>query len=217
VVPERDPVTGFYSFRLRDVRPIPPELGLVVADAVHNLRSALDNTMWSLRDPNLTDERTLRQISFFHARDEHAWKSWQGTVKNAIAVDILKDLHDFQPCLGYTPARDAFAGLDALWQASKHRIPTFGLKSLQPTFAAIVMVQGNMDITGGSSGPFHEADEIAEGRPHPGPEPKVEPHFTMELAFERGGPCAGVPVYSAMVDLHHQVRDAILPRFLARL
>jgi hypothetical protein len=213
---ERDLSTGLYSFWLRGVKPTPPELGFVVADAVHNLRSALDNTMWALRDPNVTDERTLRSISFFHAPDEHAWKSWEGTVKTAVAVDILADLHDFQPYLGYNPARDAYAGLDALWQASKHRIPTFALASLRPVLAMVLIVKGNMDIAG-PPGPFHEGDKIAEGRPHPGPLPEVEPHFTMELAFERGGPCPGVPVYSSIVDLHHQVREAILPRFLARL
>jgi len=213
---ERDPSTGFYSFRLGEVKPTPPELGFVVADAVHNLRSALDNTMWALRDPNFTDERTLRLVSFLHGRDEHAWKSWEGSVRAVIAKDILDDLRDFQPYLGYTPARDAFGGLDELWQASKHRIPTFALQSLRPAVAMVVMRQGNMDISGGP-GPFYEGDEIAQGRPHPGPLPEVEPHFTMELAFERGGPCAGVPVYTGLVDLHDKVREEILPRFLARL
>jgi hypothetical protein len=210
VVPERDPATGYFSFRLREVKPIPPDLGFVVADAVHNLRSALDNTVWALRDTTASDG-VLRQISFFRARDAHAWRSWAGSVKTALAQDVLADLQD----LGFNRARDAFGGLDALWQASKHRIPTFGL-SLSATSATVIIHHGNMDITGGS-GPFDEGDTIAEGRPHPGTEPEVEPHWTLEIAFEREGPCSGVPVYGALVDLHHQVRDAILPRFLARL
>jgi len=34
--------TGHYNVRIADIKPVPPELSLILGDAIHNLRSALD-------------------------------------------------------------------------------------------------------------------------------------------------------------------------------
>ena len=215
VVAERDPNSGHYSFRLRSVKPLSPDLPFVVADAIHNIRATMDNTIWALRDHTVTAEHILRHVSFFLASNDHDWRSWVGRVKGVIPQAVLDDLHDVQPYLGPDPSRTAFAQLDTLWQASKHRTPSFGL-NLNSPLGFIFLQQGHMDVEA-RKGPFDEGDEIAVGRPLPGPEPEFEPRFAMDVAFERGGPLEGVPVESTLINCHFCVQNQILPRFLARL
>lgn len=218
---KRDLNTGYYSFRLASVKPFPPELGFHVGDAINNLRASMDNTIWALRLPGITDERLLKGISFFCSdvdpvKGAHDWSSWQGRVGNVLPAGILHDLHNLQPYQGANPERTAFATLDALWQWSKHRLPLFGVGLEPAPIRWIDFFEGDMDIIF-RDGPFNEGDEIAEGRPKPGPEPKFKEHFALQVTFEQGIPAAGQPVWATLVDLHNSVRDDILPRFLARL
>ena len=48
IVAESDPNTGDQVFKFRVRAPIPVDLSLVIGDAVHNLRSALDHLAWQL-------------------------------------------------------------------------------------------------------------------------------------------------------------------------
>jgi hypothetical protein len=43
-----DPKTGDLTFSLRFQNPMPPEFGLIIGDAIHNLRTALDHMTWEL-------------------------------------------------------------------------------------------------------------------------------------------------------------------------
>src|SRR5918995_3001656 len=45
---EDDPATGDEVYRVRVLFPIPESIPLIVGDAVHNLRSALDHLAWQL-------------------------------------------------------------------------------------------------------------------------------------------------------------------------
>jgi len=45
---ETDPSTGYYRFRLIDIKEPPREIALIAGDAVHNLRSALDHLAYQL-------------------------------------------------------------------------------------------------------------------------------------------------------------------------
>lgn len=80
-----EPQNGYYSVRFSRVQSPPSELSLILGDAAHNLRSALDHLAWGIVPIGFRDDpsnsRRVRDIGFpicFHEPPQP--KGWRGLV-----------------------------------------------------------------------------------------------------------------------------------------
>jgi hypothetical protein len=142
-----------YVFRVEDVLPYPAEeWGIILGDAVHCLRSALDQLMWGMCDPKERGERTqfpicLTRRQWVTEAPARYWGAGENFVK---LLDKLQPYHRGD----MNAARDhPLALLMALSNLDKHRtIPAITLVADQ-TEATVLATQG---IKEWSSLRFHE-------------------------------------------------------------
>jgi len=128
-----DPNTGDSIFRFAKVAPLPSDIPLIVGDAIHNLRSALDHIAWALFERYKTDPKVKRREVFFPV-----WQSKQVCEAELArkvkmfgqkAVDAIAKAHPYK------------GGNQTLWYlhelnlADKHRL------------IVAIVAQAGMDIT----------------------------------------------------------------------
>jgi hypothetical protein len=98
--PKSKPKISQVQFCVDNAKPIPPDFSLVIGDALHNLRSALDHLVWHLVESagNCPDDKTYFPIY------EHLVKSPKKDTAQEIARKIKgvppgceKLFHDMQP------------------------------------------------------------------------------------------------------------------------
>jgi hypothetical protein len=100
------------------VRPIPDEIGAIIGDAAHNLRSSLDHLMCQLVDlgGGTPDRRTLFPIS--NSAQHYASSVGQGKIAH-IHVDAEKVLKSVQP---YVSGDNTLWHIHELDRVDKHRL-----------------------------------------------------------------------------------------------
>ena len=123
---------GYAPLRVIDRVPLPDEYPLIVGDAIHNLRSALDHAAWQMVPDSFkatTDENRLRYIAFPISRAVTD-KDWAGMVTNALPSTtdeqraIVKRHQAFNSPLA--PGQwHPLAGLRDLDDMDKHRLTVF--------------------------------------------------------------------------------------------
>src|SRR5688572_6904347 len=168
MITEPDPHSFDYITRAKIDRLPPPRLGMVVTDAVHNLRAALDMIAWklALKGPNPPpDEDT--SVAFPICTTPEAWESrrTQGMIER-IPEDAIKAIKAFQPYS--TPdglVRLRF--LQSLDNWSKHKtVPnlfSFHVSRIRP-----IPPSGNYLIVEANLGnAFEDGDVIFRVRPTP--------------------------------------------------
>ena len=197
-------------FQVRVLRQPPAELGVLIGEIVHNLRSALDHVACILplkegalrhakpffpiylrRDPDPSN----RQLSCFTKGHR-----LMGITDEAFAiVESLQPYHRTQD-----PERDPLAVLEALWNWDKHN-------ALHIVGAALIPPQIQGQIVGDAvsfaeAGPVHDGKVIAklpiEGFTvvNDNPEP-MNLGFAIHPAFGPGGPAAGELIGSTLGPL----------------
>lgn len=131
-----EPEHGAIVCRISDGIEVPYEWGLIVGDAVHNFRCALDHLAWQLavRHCGGNDPPNPRQIQFPVVEDKTKWPGHPHRMYMSDAdADILEK---FQP-FNFTPAAHTlhqfreFAGLAGVSNIDKHRM-------VQLTFMVVV-------------------------------------------------------------------------------
>jgi hypothetical protein len=114
-----------------DVEP-PPQIGLIAGDAVHNLRSALDNVMWELAPPAVR-ARNPNRTAFPIKETAQAFASTRNGVLAGFGQTPVDEIGKLQPFLahedGGLPAGGGqlLALLDTFWNDDKHRVPMVGV------------------------------------------------------------------------------------------
>lgn len=116
------------------VRRGPPSqrAGLLVADAVNNLRSALDHAVWRLSVqsasppfpvPRRGSGSEWRSVAWPIALEERSWHSMAARRLRFVDRQVWPEVERLQPFRRRTtePERDEFAILDELWNVYKHR------------------------------------------------------------------------------------------------
>lgn len=134
---EFDPKRGHYVLRFKMTKKPPRELGTVIGDAVHNLRSALDLAYCDiLRDIGETPTDYSRFV-FEEDREKLVAKLKSGPMKAAAdIIDLLADV--VKP---YRTANNPLFLLHNLDISDKHflLIPVFGIAQLRNVHAKIFM------------------------------------------------------------------------------
>jgi hypothetical protein len=119
---EKDPKTGRDNLRLKKpTEPIPGEVPLILGDAIHNIRSALDYMMWDMITAVGGKPSRYTQLPFRQTRDELIDTMKGGLNRIPTIYDFI--LNDVRP---YKSGNPALWGLHNLDIVDKHKllIPT---------------------------------------------------------------------------------------------
>jgi hypothetical protein len=203
---------GIFVVTAKINRPPPVRLGVLAADAAHNLRAALDMIVWELalksEKPPAEDDR---QTGFPICTHLDAWegRSTQRMLERIPpnAVEVIKA---FQPFNSGQPQHLALVqGIDN-W-AKHHAIPdllTFHISSMR-------IVRGGPFVSI-NRGAFQHGDEICRVRSTGILEADGKEHLTAymrcHVGFSAAGPGKGARI-EFLLDAVSFVRDKLLPVF----
>lgn len=205
-------VDGVYIVRAKVFRPPPVRLGVLAADAAHNLRSALDMIAWELalkgEDPPPDDDR---EVGFPICTNPEAWESrrTQNMIKRIppYACQIIKF---FQPC--YRPNRSPrLAVIQAIDNWSKHKANP----SLMSFHISRMRVLTRFEIVSFQPTAFEDGDEVCRVRklePVSDPEEHFQTEMMCHVAFSKNGPGHGWPL-DFLGNAYEEIRDEIVPAF----
>jgi len=199
-----------YLFRLKIAQPIPQrKFALILGDALHNARSALDYLAWHLAGSNITDRDTLFPIFLYpSAFDKRAKKRlWR------IHPDALAELHQLQPYNRPNPRIDALWLLHDLDGRDKHKLLT--MTQTIPKEAIIYLPGANWPLFRFRQGPFDDDAIIAEidvPSNVPDEDVKMGSDITFDIAFEKRI-VGGELIVRAMLDEILYSVEVILLRF----
>ncbi len=126
------PDTPIEMVLIGHVRRSPPSrsAGLLIADAVNNLRAALDNLIWLLSIKTTTPppnpipmSSPWRVVGWPVVLQRDNWKGNCGKQLQFVDPTIFGEIERFQPFSRreHDPERDEFAVLNELWNIHKHR------------------------------------------------------------------------------------------------
>ncbi len=190
-----------YHVYTQALTPPPHRFGLIAADAIHNMRSALDHAAWQLA--LLRTDKPNRSTAFpiFTQRDDKALCR----MVCSMPAQCQFALESIQPYHGEYPRLHLLAILHRLWNMDKHR-------AIPVTSHAF-----NMRVYSGPGGSHERLDNgdviirvpIAEN-----PVINLEPHFRPSISFGGDSPDDALGL-DTLWKIHHNIRDGAFPLFLA--
>lgn len=202
--------SGEYIIRAKVFRPPPPRIGIIVADAAHNLRASLDMIAWQLPKKvgaPAPDDDT--QTAFPICSDKDAWESH--STKRMIewidgsATEIIKAL---QPCNRPIPECYKLQVVQSIDNWAKHKaIPdvlTFHVSSMT--------LISNHQVTKARIGAFDDGDELCRVLPLGDRKESFKARLMCHVGLAKEAPGFGLPL-EALGDSHHYIRDTVLPAF----
>jgi hypothetical protein len=185
----------------------PPQLGTIVGDFFHNLRSALDAVVYALAvstKPSLT-ERERRRIGFPITLSPDAFNHSKIRFVPAAAQEQIERV---QPYHDPYPAEDPLWLIQSFNNIDKHRevllVPALSMGSIRSALPKPI------EDSDHALGPFEDGAELARYT-FPEPKPEVDLEFTgmFDVSF-------GDRVLPAGIDMRlmlEHVRDSMLPNF----
>jgi hypothetical protein len=189
------------------------ELALLIGDAIHNLRSALDHLVYELAPPKVR-KRGKTQFPIF--KDECEFKAIGAKWIAGISGDERALIERVQPwnAPGGAPADNPLAILNRLSNIDKHRllIPVIAAVSEQNSWVA----SDNADV----NFTWIERETVEDGAEilrftatpkDPSIEMTVTPRSGLELQLSRAytGASYGTSVENTLKMIHHHVRNII--------
>jgi hypothetical protein len=191
-----DPKRSKYVFTVDKVKELPIlDWGIIVGDAIHSLRSALDQLVYGAA----TDPTSMCAFPIYDSPKD--WEIESPGILWSVPKELRALIYAAQPFhLGDRAHSHALAMLRKLSNLDKHRtIPTTALipVSAEAQVTKTVGIKSYKKLRLRSGKPLERGAEIAELRFEPddsGAQPQVEMngHFLFEVAFGRG------PVPSAL-------------------
>jgi hypothetical protein len=207
---ELDPQSGDKVHRVY-TRPVPVDVGLLIGDAIHNLRSALDHLVWQLvlAAGNEPDRNTAFPIQESAPADE---TKPSGKVKGVepAAVRLIDSLKPYQ------------GGSDDLWAIhhldiiDKHRLLLVAATAMSGIFPGRIVPHWIADATRWSPGlryPVLEDGAIIHRVPAGAPDHDVDFKLTVEIAFGEPEVVEGKPVLPFLHQMA-QLVDCIVNQFI---
>lgn len=194
VVRERHPEEGRYVFRVKVNRPIQAAgLGLILGDAVHNFRSALDHLAWQLSYAERTYPETvasnpgdtLTQWPIFRTDTGFASRGQNQIQKIAPRAGAIIDA--MQPYHSSDPLLDPLWLLRELDNTDKHRL----IAVVAAVFNDSTLI-GSLKIPPGKSIEMHvNTNAVEDGMELvtvqlPEQNPELEPNFKVTFAVKLG-------------------------------
>ncbi len=201
----------FYDVRIKRVGSFDEMAGIHVGEFLYQMRSILDNLIYSFSEPNFPSNptdfaraagNTMFPIVTENGKDIPVFRlKWL----NSRAVDLV---HGFQPDVskGSPPPTDALYLLEMLHTRDKHRVPTFTTDKL--TIDPWTICPGVEII---QKATFHEGDVIARVPIGLDPETclKCEAIFKVFVEVRNLGGADTL----LLRNIHEHIRDEVLPAF----
>lgn len=196
--------------------PMPVPLSLMMGDAAHSMRGALDNLMWLLAKPARGKEHT---ISFPIVYAKRHWKGRAFTMHGA-PRGVRTLVESLQPYHSRKWPETAFLGqLRALNDWDKHRKLAAAAVLLEGSRLEI-KTTGLARVLGSES--FRRRFEpnavfarVQVGESEQGAQVHVKPEFTFSPVFDRTMPkqVRGRQILTVLIGTYSFIKDEILPRF----
>ena len=206
----------FYEYVFSSLFPPFIEFGLVIAEYVYHLRSALDQLVFGLAEfsPDLSDgewEKAQRSTSFpISEKDQGgAINGRLMYVPESIRADVHAAIHSVQPfSTSERPAHQVLAILERLSNGDKHRSPQVTGNILKIDTANLPL---GVEII--AVGDVKDGEALARVAAHLDPVTEFEPRVTFEV---RVGVPDRVPRSILVMDLpqiYYFIRDEVVPKF----
>jgi hypothetical protein len=217
--PDAPPDEPRQLLKARIARHAMPEWSAVIGDCIHNLRSALDNLAFALAGAQAGD-RTEFPIFLDKPKFEERTRRGDPTSRSGLAKmtgipkgaqDVIKALQPYARPHGL-PARAeplwVLQGMDI--EDKHHRLLVVGAATMPPPLLEGTAGDRSVKLTWyvPSGWIFRNDGDVLDSIPVG--DPKNEPHFTFDVAFDPKGPALGVPVHKALADCRNAVEEAIL-------
>jgi hypothetical protein len=116
---EADP-SGWFVIRLVVREPPPPELLVIFADMISNLRATLDHIIWALVKESGIE--THEHLTFPCVENREHWRSWLGSQLKNVPPQWIPAIEQAQPFTAPEPRRHPMYVLHRLDIATKHRL-----------------------------------------------------------------------------------------------
>lgn len=217
LVRRTDPKAAERVLIVKANKPIPPRFSLIVGDAVHNLRSALDITIFNLIADKVADPSNV-QFPFCKSAEamSSAIAGRQIQVAGEKVVDAIKALKP------YPGGNDHLWGLHVLDLTDKHKLILTTGSAASLSGNDLSRAEPGLNIIGDGVVKFAGSDRLAsvgikfmnrrarraaQRDPAVEEETKVQPAF--EICFGSGEPFAGQNVVEQLMRLSNAVVGAI--------
>jgi hypothetical protein len=202
--------SGEYIIRAKVFRPPPPRMGIIAADAAHNLRASLDMIAWQLPKKigaPAPDDDT--QTAFPICSDDSAWES--RSTKRMIewidddAVGIIKALQPYDRPIPECYKLQVVQSIDN-W--AKHKaIP--GVLTFHVSSMSII---SNHRVTSAAIGAFDDGDELCRVPPLGDRKESFKAKLMCHVGLAKEAPGFGLPL-EALGNSYEYIRDTVLPAF----
>jgi hypothetical protein len=206
-----------FALRIKREKPIPPEFALIIGDAAHNLRAALDLTLFSM-----AMDRTPKpgRIQFPFAKDDSDKAFENACASGQVAFAGKKVVEAIRLLKPYPTGNRKLTGVHELDIRDKHRLLI--LAAFNPTVTTgtkdwelIKRLLGNIElpkdipvrITGSENDDILAADLTGDNIPNLQGEAAVQPPFV--ISFGEGQPFAHSPVIEVLNEAHREVHRAV--------
>jgi hypothetical protein len=188
----------------------PPELGLLLSDALHNLRAALDNLVWQVvaLDGGTPDENTGFPVT--GARQQ--FRSQAGSKLKGMSNPHIAVIEKLQPYPGRDgPGPRAVEAVHEYARRDRHRVihPVFAVLNPDPSALYVrrepvtAEFQVRVEYVGAGK-PLEDGATIARltsSAAEPQPSVKMEVEFPIEIAFgEQGLSAKALPAIWREID-----------------
>jgi hypothetical protein len=199
---EDDPKRGGYRYRVAIKGAVPPSIGLIFGDFVHNLRSALDNLVYEVARAHTRNPRdTHWPFSTSRKRFEELAMLRQLPPR---AVEIIERYQPYH-VVGHEPWKLRYLQtLNTFWNGDKHRAT---IPAAQTSESSYLAGYGDADLRFESYfGPIYNG-KIVGWMPADLTAQRDDPHFPISIAFRRN---PIVLFFPHVMGLHAIVKDILL-------
>ncbi|PZR65211.1 MAG: hypothetical protein DLM71_00110 [Chloroflexi bacterium] len=197
VVRDLDPQTGAHRRYAVIERQPPPELPLIIGDAVHNLRSALDHAIFEIATRAAAGRLTHRQeerlfFPIFSNRAKYANSLPVKHTMELLPLEVQEYVERRQPYNVDARRRrarlnDPLCVLQSMWNTDKHRtlLLTAAIARLPFSEELREAPEGSFRFTGAV---VDNGSEVLHVLPGYDPEEYFKAHFAAQVSFTVGGP-----------------------------
>lgn len=203
--------TGDCVFRISRIAEPPAVWGVLIGEAVHNLRSSLDHLAWALA------HRPWRKTQFpMFMRAEDAWSREALSMVKGIPAKYVALMERAQPYNAKgPPVEHVLAVLNHLSNHDKHRLLHTTILSIDTAAPEFVAGQGvaGIEAIALHFGELQDGAEVARVTilaNDPAPVMEMKGEFALHVAFadtsSRGQPVNGEPVIHVLVEILKYVR-----------
>lgn len=213
-----DPKTNHRSIEVVGDKPIPDDFGLIIGDAVHCLRCALDHVVWEAVSPHLEANHDPRKVQFPFPKKKEGLES--AITSSLIHLAGLKFRTAIEATRPYPGGDDALVSLHMVDNSDKHRViytvaelvhfAKMNPNSICPTAPNITFE--NMEFGGTNKlirwdFPSHLTRQQRRAAGIPAHGTRIS--ATFDIRFGDSHPMAHASVRQTLARLHNAVEDAI--------